>query len=192
MSDIHSAKRRTAALKRIATNLHDPGQILSEIAVRATAERVRESRPERQPEDPTRSLTMTERMVAQIWAEVLRLEEVWITDDFFELGGHSLLATQVISRIREMFQVELPIAVMFDGAFTVAELARQIEQLQIRSAQTEDVEELLESVGRLSDEEANSLLIQYSTNSPAVTGPSSHDGPDDQLQGESGSKVAEE
>ena len=45
--------------------------------------------------------TPVEEMIAEIWAEVLKLDRVGIHDNFFDLGGHSLLATQVISRLRE-------------------------------------------------------------------------------------------
>lgn len=66
-----------------------------------------------------------EETVAQIWAEVLGLQRVSIDDNFFESGGHSLRATQVISRVREFFQLEVPVRSIFDGP-TVAELAEAI------------------------------------------------------------------
>ena len=53
-----------------------------------------------------------EELVAGIWAQVLKLEQVGIQDNFFELGGHSLLATQVISRIRNAFEVDLPVGAL--------------------------------------------------------------------------------
>ncbi len=68
-------------------------------------------------------------MLALIWAQVLKLEQVGIHDNFFELGGHSLLATQLLSRIRNSFKVELPLRELFARA-TVAELAQSIGQLQ--------------------------------------------------------------
>jgi non-ribosomal peptide synthetase component F len=70
--------------------------------------------------------TELERQLAQIWAEVLKLERVGIHDNFFDLGGHSLMATQVVSRIREQLNVELPLSEMF-GYPTVAGLAQKIE-----------------------------------------------------------------
>ncbi|MBE8987319.1 amino acid adenylation domain-containing protein [Nostoc sp. LEGE 12450] len=67
----------------------------------------------------------TEEVLASIWAKVLRLEQVGIQDDFFELGGHSLLATQVMSRIRQAFQIEIPLQLLFENP-TIATLAQMI------------------------------------------------------------------
>ena len=71
--------------------------------------------------------TPTQENLVAIWAEVLGLERVGIHDDFFDLGGHSLLATQLISRIRNHFQVELPLRQVFEYP-TVAKLVAQMEQ----------------------------------------------------------------
>ncbi|AVI86535.1 amino acid adenylation domain-containing protein [Pseudomonas syringae pv. tomato] len=56
-----------------------------------------------------------ERQLAAIWASVLNLSQVGITDDFFELGGHSLLATQVVSRIRKQLNVDMALRTLFEA-----------------------------------------------------------------------------
>ncbi|MDZ8087685.1 MAG: amino acid adenylation domain-containing protein [Nostoc sp. DedQUE12b] len=62
-------------------------------------------------------------VLAGIWAKVLCLEQVGIHDNFFELGGHSLLATQVMSRVRQAFQIEIPLQLLFENP-TIATLAQ--------------------------------------------------------------------
>lgn len=73
--------------------------------------------------------TPTEEMVAAIFSEILNVEPVGASHSFFDLGGHSLLATQVVSRVRDHFQIELPLRELFRSP-TVAQLAKQIEQLE--------------------------------------------------------------
>lgn len=83
--------------------------------------------------------TETESTLSRIWASVLELDRVGIYDDFFHLGGHSLLATQVISRVRQAFNVELPVR-SFLRIRTISELAGEIERL--KEMPTTPVEEI--------------------------------------------------
>ena len=71
--------------------------------------------------------TSSEEVVAGIWKEILKLDEVSIHDNFFELGGHSLMATRVISRIRDSFNVELSLRSFFEEP-TIAELVQMIAE----------------------------------------------------------------
>ena len=79
------------------------------------------------PDDSEAPRTPLEEIISGIWADVLRAQAVGTQQDFFELGGHSLLATQVISRVREAFNVEVPLKAMFERP-TVAGLAEAVER----------------------------------------------------------------
>ncbi|MEV1178204.1 amino acid adenylation domain-containing protein, partial [Nonomuraea sp. NPDC049784] len=70
--------------------------------------------------------TPSEEVLAGIWAQVLGVERVGVTENFFDLGGHSLLATQVISRLRAAFDVDVPLAAIFDHP-TVGEMAAVVD-----------------------------------------------------------------
>ncbi len=67
-----------------------------------------------------------EKAIAGIWTDVLGLERVSVHDNFFELGGHSLKATQVVSQLRKVLQIDLPVRRLFESP-TIAELAKLID-----------------------------------------------------------------
>ena len=72
--------------------------------------------------------TPVEEQLAAIWRDVLGVGGIGVNDDFFELGGQSLKVTQLVSRVRDAFQIELPIRAPFHAP-TIAGLARVVEEL---------------------------------------------------------------
>jgi amino acid adenylation domain-containing protein len=101
--------------------------------------------------------TPVEEVLAEIWSEVLGIQEIGVHDNFFALGGHSLLATQVASRVREAFQAEFALQRIF-AAPTIAELALVIDQSRAASVEDEEMEQLLAELELMSDEESQSIL----------------------------------
>jgi acyl carrier protein len=81
--------------------------------------------------------TQVEKLVADIWQQVLGVPQVGIHDDFFELGGTSLLVTETISRLNETFQVDLSVLSLIESP-TVAGLAQCIEAVHRTAALFDD------------------------------------------------------
>jgi amino acid adenylation domain-containing protein len=98
-----------------------------------------------------------EAMMANIWAEVLHIEQVGVNHNFFELGGHSLLATQLVSRIGKSFNVELPLRTVFESP-TVAELSAVVLQKQLDELGSEVLAQMSDEIMNLSEEELTALL----------------------------------
>jgi acyl transferase domain-containing protein len=99
-----------------------------------------------------------ESVVAAVWEEMLGVSPVGVDDDFFALGGHSLLAIQVLSRLREAFQLDIAVHVLFDNP-TVATLAAHIQQeLETSGKGTEHLTQIMKFVEQLSDEEVRKML----------------------------------
>ena len=136
---------------RIANHLRTPEQISS--AIRAAARR---RAPQREIDAPRTAL---ERDLVALWAELLNVEAVGIHENFFELGGHSLLAVQLLSRVRQIYGVDLSLEVVYSGEFMVAELAKAIELKEIEQAGG-DYHELIQELEGLSDAEVRALLAE--------------------------------
>jgi len=83
-----------------------------------------------------------EEQLTQIWAEILGLQRVGIYDDFFELGGHSLLIVRLFARIRQLFQVDLPIQTLFEAP-SVATFAEKLVTCQAASSTVTDAHPIL-------------------------------------------------
>jgi amino acid adenylation domain-containing protein len=87
----------------------------------------------------------TEQALAEIWADVLRVDRVGRTDNFFELGGHSLLAVQVISRVRQVLEVELALRSVFESP-TLSQLSQQVLLAQLAQFDPAQIAQLTELV----------------------------------------------
>lgn len=80
--------------------------------------------------------TETERILGEIWLEILDLDTISADEDFIELGGQSILAARCLSRIRKLFQVDISIRVFFSGSATLKTLGRLIDELRKEGAQS--------------------------------------------------------
>ena len=84
----------------------------------------------------------TEEILADIWRDVLRIEQISIHDNFFELGGHSLLATQVISRVRQAFQLDFELRSVFERP-TIADFAELVEMKELAEIENDTLMQML-------------------------------------------------
>ena len=107
------------------------------------------------PFEPPR--TPTEQLVAEVWAEVLKIEKIGIHDNFFDLGGHSLQATRVTTRLNQQTNLDIPLRTFFENP-TIEELSLAITELQVSQEDDQDVMRMIEELEDLSEEEISALL----------------------------------
>lgn len=110
--------------------------------------------------------TALEQVVAAVWEDVLEVSEVAADDDFFELGGHSLLATQVVSRLRDALQVQVPLRSLF-AAPTVAGLIDHWLTDPAERQRAERSAELVLEVQGMSEEQVEALLADPGRGGPS-------------------------
>ena len=142
---------KSQLFSRIALDLSDPEQVLKLIE-----NRKRRARPEVEA-DFVEPANPIHKQLAEIWIGVLGIERVGIHDNFFKLGGNSILATQLLARVRESFQVELPLRSIFETP-TVAGLSVMLIQNRAALIESQELEELIAKLEQLSEEEAQTIL----------------------------------
>jgi amino acid adenylation domain-containing protein len=108
------------------------------------------------PRDPV------EDVLAGLWHAVLGVERVGVHDNFFDLGGHSLLATRLISRVRAMFQMEVPLHRLFEAP-TVAGLARVLLALETTPGRVALTARLRKQIDSMSAHEVQAMLQESRT-----------------------------
>jgi acyl carrier protein len=86
-----------------------------------------------------------EEMLAEIWRELLNVEKISVHDNFFEIGGHSLLLTQLASRIRKVFDIEIPLRTLFDVP-TIEDMTTAIAAYQIEQEDPDIVARMIEEL----------------------------------------------
>jgi FkbH-like protein len=106
------------------------------------------------------SMSATERELATIWADLLKVPSVGPDDRFFDLGGHSLLAVLLISRVQEKLHVALPVDDVYSGDVTLRDLAMKIDALSGGGMESAEYEAMLAEIESLSDDDVRALLGQ--------------------------------
>jgi acyl carrier protein len=96
--------------------------------------------------------TTLQEVLATVWAGSLGIEKVGIEEDFFELGGASVVATQIVSRLRQMFHMDLPAILLFDTP-TIEKLARYMVEHEAQPGLTEKTAALLKRIEGMTEEE---------------------------------------
>lgn len=145
--------RESVDFVRIARELCDVDRIAAHVRM--------QSRDATVPQDTSAApRTDLEKRLARLWAELLDRSAVGVHDNFFDLGGHSLLAVQLLSRVRQTFDIDLSLEIVYGGAFTVAEMAKAIELKQIEQAGADQYTTILEELEGLSEEEVKALLAR--------------------------------
>jgi amino acid adenylation domain-containing protein len=98
-----------------------------------------------------------EESLQKIFTDTIGVDRAGVFDNFFELGGDSIKATRLASRVRELFQIELPLGTFFERP-TIAELAEFISLRQVERLDEGETSQYLTALEQLSDEEVNLLL----------------------------------
>jgi amino acid adenylation domain-containing protein len=102
--------------------------------------------------------TPVEETLVEIWQELLGIDRIGVDDHFFDLGGHSLLATRLMARVRDVFEVNVPLSALFESSPTVGGLAQAIARFQVGQADEDDLASALLELDGLSEDEIRLLL----------------------------------
>ncbi|WP_242836733.1 non-ribosomal peptide synthetase [Clostridium sp. BNL1100] len=88
----------------------------------------------------------TEKILVEIWQEILGVEKIGVNDDFFRLGGHSLTAVSIISRLRDRFHKYIPLQWIIENR-TIAQLGKLIGEFE----ETDNSDDAQDHISRVCD-----------------------------------------
>ena len=97
------------------------------------------------------SATLLEKEIGALWEKALGVDRLGLHENFFAMGGHSLLAAQIIARTNKALGMQIPLALLFEFP-TVAEFAREVEQMQLNLlAKADNLEAILKAMRQADD-----------------------------------------
>lgn len=98
-----------------------------------------------------------EKKICEEWEKLLGIRGIGINDNFFDLGGDSLIGTQLVSRLRKIYNTELPLVSVFENA-TVSGIASILEKEINSESEAKKVIDTLEKINNMSKEEISKML----------------------------------
>ena len=101
--------------------------------------------------------TNLQAVLLDVWSGILATGKIGVADDFFELGGDSVLATQVVSRLRDLFRMDLPPRVLFDAP-TLEQLANYMIANESRTGLADKTASVLKRIEGMTEEEVTRSL----------------------------------
>lgn len=143
---VPTAAELRAFLKQKLPDYMIPGQFIPLAALPLTPNGKIDRRglpvaPASQPPDSVLPQNPLEKAIALVWADVLDLRQVGLHENFFDLGGHSLLATRLITQLRQVFNIDIPLRCIFEAP-TVAEFATAVTKTHPNPAHLEKIARL--------------------------------------------------
>jgi len=91
--------------------------------------------------------TELEKVLAHVWCEILEVSTIAVDTQFLEVGGNSLLATMIVSRLEELFGVEIPVTSLLSGESTVERLSIEVVSALARMEDPDQLDRELEDLG---------------------------------------------
>jgi len=137
----------TEALAYITYELNDVNKILKEVNSQ-NKKRAIENNSHVPPRTPM------EKKLAEIWSEYLNLTDIGIHDEFFAIGGSSILLLRILSKVRQLYNVEISLETIFERDFTIASLSKEIAYQKLKKLDVSLIGEKLESMKSMLGEQA--------------------------------------
>src|SRR6185437_772423 len=98
-----------------------------------------------------------EKLLAQIWKDAFRFDEIGVEDNFFELGGHSLMAVQLLKSINQTFSTKTALKDIFESP-TIAQLSAKLSGTQVQDGNAGELEALLAEIESMPEEDLRAEL----------------------------------